>query len=133
MTSQTTPDLPEQGTKRDKTRMEWIAEQMVENGMVTQAREVLAMDRELRKAQSENEHFTKSGIIEIAVRNPSVSDWMKHWESRALAAESRLAAVEKALKELRLVVGYFWNDEHPRIGDLDAACEKADAAIGGEG
>ena len=36
---------------QSKTRMEWIAEQMAENGMVTQAREVLAMEAALAEAQ----------------------------------------------------------------------------------
>ena len=31
------------------------------------------------------------GIIEVAVRNPSVAEYMKHWEERALKAEEELA------------------------------------------
>ena len=40
--------------------------------------------------------LTTAGIIEVAVRNPSVMDYMKHWEGRAEAAEAKLA---KAMDE----------------------------------
>lgn len=33
------------------------------------------------------------GIIEVAVRNPSVAGYMKHWENRATKAEQELAAL----------------------------------------
>ena len=36
-----------------------------------------------------------SGIIEVAVRNPNVMEYMRHWEGRAEAAE---VALEKAMK-----------------------------------
>jgi len=36
----------------------------------------------------EVEHYNKSGIVEIAVRNPSVADYMAHWEGRAEKAEA---------------------------------------------
>ena len=32
--------------------------------------------------------LTKGGIIEVAIRNPSVAEYMDHWESRALKAEA---------------------------------------------
>lgn len=47
-------------------------------------------DAEIRRLQRELDHFTKSGIIEVAVRNPSVSEYMDHWEGRALKAEAAL-------------------------------------------
>lgn len=41
-------------------------------------------------------HLLKtSGIIEVAVRNPNVMEYMRHWEGRAEAAE---VALEKAMK-----------------------------------
>ena len=50
-----------------------------------------------REAEAEvkrlRERLTKSCIIEIAVDNPSVSDWMNHWEGRCLKAEADLAAL----------------------------------------
>ena len=36
----------------------------------------------------ENDALTKGGIIEVAVRNRSVTDYMVHWEGRALKAEA---------------------------------------------
>jgi hypothetical protein len=47
---------------------------------------------EIDRLRSELDHFIKSGIIEIAVRNPSVAEYMLHWEERALQAESALAS-----------------------------------------
>jgi len=38
----------------------------------------------------------RSGIVEISVRNPSVLDYMRHWEGRAEKAEAELAAMRKA-------------------------------------
>ena len=41
-------------------------------------------------------HLMKtSGIVEVAVRNPSVMEYMKHWEGRAEAAEAKLEKVMK--------------------------------------
>jgi hypothetical protein len=34
------------------------------------------------------------GTVEIAVRNPNVDSYMKHWEGRALAAEEKVAELE---------------------------------------
>lgn len=51
--------------------------------------------------------LTTGGVIEVAVRNPSVRDYCEHWEGRALAAESRASALlarceglEAALREI---------------------------------
>jgi hypothetical protein len=41
--------------------------------------------------------LTMAGIIEIAVRNPNVKDYMDHWEGRAATAETRCAALEADL------------------------------------
>lgn len=52
------------------------------------------------EALREELHLMKTaGIIEVAVRNPSVSDYMNHWEKRAETAEARLAEAMKALDE----------------------------------
>lgn len=37
------------------------------------------------------EMLTKGGIIEVAIRNPSVAEYMAHWEGRAEKAEAQLA------------------------------------------
>ena len=56
---------------------------------------------EIDRLRSELDHFTKSGIIEIAVRNPNVSSWMVEWENRALKAEATISALEAENKRLR--------------------------------
>lgn len=39
-------------------------------------------------------HLMKtSGIVEVAVRNPSVMEYMQHWEGRAETAEAKLKTV----------------------------------------
>jgi hypothetical protein len=38
-----------------------------------------------------------AGIIEVAIRNPSVSDYMQHWQARAEAAEAQLAERDAAI------------------------------------
>lgn len=45
-------------------------------------------DEIIRKLQQELDHFIKSGIVEVAVRNQSVNEYMHHWERRALKAEA---------------------------------------------
>jgi hypothetical protein len=43
-------------------------------------------------ALREEMRFLKTcGIIEIAVRNPNVAEYMRHWERRAEKAEAELA------------------------------------------
>lgn len=37
-------------------------------------------------------------IVEIAAENPSVFDYMKHWEERTLKAESKLDKIENLLR-----------------------------------
>jgi hypothetical protein len=56
-----------------------------------------AMYDEVGRLKRENEHFTCSGIVEVAVRNQSVSEYMNHWEGRAIAAEQKLADLQSAL------------------------------------
>lgn len=36
---------------------------------------------------AENERLTSGGIIEVSVRNPSVADYVQHWEGRTERAE----------------------------------------------
>ena len=60
-------------------------------GEATSALEQVEIDR----LRSELDHFTKSGIIEIAVRNSSGFEYMKHWEGRAEAAEATISALQE--------------------------------------
>ena len=55
-----------------------------------------AATREIERLRRELDMLTTGGIIEVAVRNPSVSEYMEHWEGRALKAEASLAAIKTA-------------------------------------
>lgn len=57
---------------------------------------VLAMIATIRAQAEEIEGWSKWGIVEIAVRNPSVMEYTKHWEGRAEAAEAELARIKSA-------------------------------------
>lgn len=48
-------------------------------------REVKTRNTDLR---AENERLKTSGIAEVAAHNPSVMDWIHHWEGRTLKAEA---------------------------------------------
>src|SRR5215510_11981436 len=56
---------------------------------------------DLRAAQELADVLENSNIIEIAVRNKtrSVSDYMNHWEGRALKAEAELERLQAATPE----------------------------------
>jgi len=41
-----------------------------------------------------------AGIIELAIRNPSVSEYMQHWERRAEAVEARIEELEAKQADL---------------------------------
>lgn len=43
--------------------------------------------------------FRSAGIVEIAVRNPSVAEYMRHWEGRAEKAERENADLRRQLAE----------------------------------
>ena len=47
----------------------------------------------------ENEMLTRGGIIEVAVRNPNVAEYMRHWEGRAEAATALITQLADALRE----------------------------------
>jgi hypothetical protein len=57
--------------------------------------------REVRRLQGEVDYLTNAGVIECAIRNKSVSDYMDHWEGRTLKAEAALATAEAERDTLR--------------------------------
>lgn len=65
----------------------------------------------LAAVEIEMERLTTSGIIEVAVRNPNVRDYMDHWEQRAEAAETEVMRLNKKC-------GY-WEAE---VARLNAEC-----------
>jgi len=55
---------------------------------------------DMLEALSAELHLMKTaGVIEVAVRNPSVMEYVKHWEDRATKAEAQLAVSEAARVE----------------------------------
>ena len=69
-------------------------------------------------------HWTRLGIVEIAVRNQSVADYMNHWESRATKAENQVQILRDALESVMEVFH--------RVHSLKArklAAEKARSAL----
>jgi len=64
---------------------------------------IASLTEQVEGLRHDNEMLTKGGIIEVAIRNFSVADFMNHWEGRAEAAEfkvSRLTAeVERAFRD----------------------------------
>lgn len=50
-------------------------------------------------AERELEHFKSGGIIEVAIRNASVSEYMRHWEGRTERAEN--AELRENISRLR--------------------------------
>jgi chromosome segregation ATPase len=56
------------------------------------AKEAEAYAEELEK---ELNLMKTAGIVEVAIRNPSVMEYMKHWEGRVETAEAKLATCEK--------------------------------------
>ena len=61
----------------------------------------LALDlaRRLEKAQHELDMMKSAGVIECAIRNPSVAEYMRHWEGRAESAEAALKEAQGLLLE----------------------------------
>lgn len=53
--------------------------------------EICVMENELST-------FRTAGIIEIAVRNPAVAEYMRHWEGRAEKAERECAELREQLR-----------------------------------
>lgn len=51
----------------------------------------------LREATREAEMLVRGGSIEVAVRNPNVASYMKHWEDRATKAEAKIERLRAAL------------------------------------
>ena len=65
----------------------------------------------LTAALDELDLMKTAGIIEVAVRNPSVSEYMKHWEDRAEKAEAQIAeARAEAIREAMVICNQSYGD-----------------------
>jgi hypothetical protein len=54
---------------------------------------------EITRLKAEVARLKTCGIVEVAAHNPSVMDWIKHWEDRTLKAEAVLDAVRRAIPD----------------------------------
>ena len=85
--------------------------------------------------RAELDHFKNSGIVEVAIRNASVSEYMRHWEGRTEKAEAELARVRGALTavvDAAMLYGRSTCVYHIHFSHLDKA-RAALAAGKGEG
>lgn len=55
----------------------------------------------LQCIEREMELLRSSGVIEVAARNPSVAEYMKHWEGRTTRAEAKVEAARKILEPMK--------------------------------
>ena len=88
----------------------------LEGEMITE-REWQATVANIEELKAELHLMKTAGIVEVAIRNPNVSEYMAHWERRAEGAEAKLA---KALEDLQqLVIEYdevfLAHDEPPSL------------------
>lgn len=59
-----------------------------------------ALADRIEELEAENHLLKTSGIAEVAARNPSVMEYMQHWEGRAESAEAKLAKAVAEMKSL---------------------------------
>ena len=59
----------------------------------------VALAAQVAELTRERDVLTTSGIVEIASRNNRVTEYMFHWEGRALDAEAEVARLEGALSD----------------------------------
>lgn len=83
----------------------------------------LAADR-IEQLVEERDLMKTAGVIEIASRNNRVTEYMFHWEGRALDAEAKLAKAVEALRKLITCVddGCYCS-EMRMASTMDEACE----------
>jgi len=76
------------------TRKDWVDRCYAAELEVERLKTVLPPPHsdELVKLRADSEILHHAGIVEISIRNQSVSDYINHWEGRALKAEAQLAA-----------------------------------------
>ena len=64
--------------------------------VAAKAHELPWQEHEAAELRAELQLMKTAGIIEVAVRNPSVAEYMAHWEGRATDAEARIRELEAA-------------------------------------
>jgi hypothetical protein len=70
-------------------------------------------------------HLMKTaGIIEVAVRNPSVAEYMEHWEGRATKAEAEEQMLTACLREAVSALYGCRYSEQPLAKKLDGVLKQ---------
>lgn len=69
-----------------------------------------AEQQEVDRLRFEIDMLTRGGVIEVAVRNPSVAEYMEHWEGRAEKAESGLTEAATRIASLTARVSELEQD-----------------------
>lgn len=59
-----------------------------------------AVSRDLEAMRAELHLMKTASIVEVAIRNPSVAEYMFHWEARAEQAEARVVELEAERAEI---------------------------------
>lgn len=54
---------------------------------------------EVDRLRQEITNLINSGIVEVAVRNPNVHEYMRHWEGRAEKAEAEVERLRAQLQQ----------------------------------
>lgn len=74
-----------------------------------------AMEIRIEELEAEITMLKTSGIIEVAVRNPNVMEYMQHWEGRALSAEAKLEKLEETVRIQSELIRYACGGVQSRI------------------
>ena len=70
------------------------------NGLVVRLIErIAAAEKRAADAEAQVRQWQTWGIVEIAVRNPSVAEYMAHWEGRAFKAEAQVKALSRPVND----------------------------------
>ena len=67
-------------------------------GTISRLPEIAGAQSRIAELEAELHTMKTAGIIEVAVRNPSVSEYMGHWEGRAEKAEAGVGELKSALE-----------------------------------
>ena len=99
--------------------------------VAAKAHELPWQEQEAAELREELHLMKTAGIIEVAVRNPSVAEYMAHWEGRATDAEARIADLERERDVWRAKSGGIAvQPVLDRVAELEAALDEKEIASG---
>jgi hypothetical protein len=101
-------------------RIHWCAEQA--------AARISADAEIIRGLREECANWRTWGTIEVAIRNPSVAESMRHWEGRAERAEAKLAQAMRVIEAAQVMRPYLPKGSFERTPEV-CACDAFDAAL----